>query len=64
MVDKSIRMVISIWKYSKTLQVVIITMNKVVGQVTRSKGSDPIRVKTPKYIITYQQPMGGFDRGD
>ena len=39
-------------------------MTKGVGQVTRRKGRDLITVKLTKDIITCQQLMGGFDRGD
>ena len=41
-------MVLKIWKYSKTLQVVSTTMTKGVGQVTRRKGRYSIKVKPPK----------------
>ena len=39
-------------------------MDKGVGKATSMKGRDSITVKSPKVIITYQQHMGGFYRGD
>ena len=56
-------MVLKIWKYSKTLQVVSTTMTKCVGQVTRRKVRESIIVKRPKDMIAYQQHMGGVDCG-
>ena len=56
-------MVITIWKYSNTLQVVSTTITKGVGKVTSRKGRDSITVKCTKGIITYWHHMGRVDCG-
>ena len=62
-VDKRLGMIITRRKDSQTLQGVSTTMAKCVGKVTVRKGRESIIVKYPKVIITYQQIMGGVDRG-
>ena len=57
-------MVITIWKESKTLQVVSTTMTNGVGQIDSRNGRDSISVKPPKDIITYQKHMGVVYCGD
>ena len=57
-------MVITIWKDINTLQVVSITMTKLVGRVARRKGGYSITVKCPKVVIKYQQHMGVVACGD
>ena len=44
-------MVITIWKDSKTLPVVITKMTKGVDKVTKRKGSKPITVKYRKKLL-------------
>ena len=57
-------MVITRWEDIKTLQIVITTMAKRIGQVTRRKSRDSTTVKQTKEIIKYQKHMGGVDRED
>ena len=64
MVDNHIGMVITIWKYIQTLQVVINIITKFVGKVTRMNGKDSITFKKPKLIIKHQKHISVVYSGD
>ena len=57
-------MFITAFQDSKILQVLITTITKGAGKVTRSKVKESITVNFPKKVIIYPQYIGGLDLGD